>query len=864
MSKQVTIVNHTHWDREWYFSDQDSLVLSSLLFTNTIKELEKHPHASFVLDGQISILSDYLQIIPEMEERVKQLVAKGQLQIGPWYTQPDALHIQGESLLRNGIVGSLLTRHLGQSMPIGYLPDTFGFNAQMPVILRQLGLNRFLFWRGIDPKKVSSFYFNWDSLGGGATVQAVSMPQGYGTGMLLAPTHEYVDGRLDKAINFIAETIPNTPDNILIPSGNDQMNIVADIEEKIQEINSIGKYSYKIGTYQDFFDSLDYKELPHYKGELIDPVFARVHRTCGSSRMDVKLAATKLEHTLIHEVEPVMVIGHRVGIDLNTGVLVSAWKKLLESQAHDSMAGSVVDSVNEDILHRLKQGQEIADGILNTIQKMLSIKLGLGDNQVLLINPLPKTSTQPVNVKLLTNYQHIQFDDVISQHLVHQRHIPARENVLSQTPHGNEYLTEPGYYEDDFQIVVSLPALGYRVIEFHSTDENVDSLSESSDEYVLKTTDWQISVRDGKIDLDWQGRHIKNAIKLVDDGNAGDTYDFSPVQNDHPVLIEWDSVSAEHQADWQEMILRADAKLPLNLDEREQGTNSGRLPIVMDLRVSPDNHLSIAIEVQNDILQHRLRLLVDSGLDVDSNKASVPYGFITRKNKKTPTEWQSKYAEMPINIWPMDNNVSVARDDAQMSVFSREIKEYAQSGGQLEFTLLATSDQLGKPNLIYRPGRASGDTTNEGHIMIATPGAEILNQGLRYNVDIFWGAATDETTIATEQERLAFNPLAYQKQNLNLFFNRLDNKLQDSLTTKQSLPSSQSFDEVSEQLTVSAVYPAYYTEKATVMRLQNMTKRPLTYQLREGESAINALEEPIAYNDEIPPYDVLTILIQGV
>ena len=92
----------------------------------------------------------------------------------------------------------------------------------------------------------------------------------------------------------------------------------------------------------------------------------------------------------------------------------------------------------------------------------------------------------------------------------------------------------------------------------------------------------------------------------------------------------------------------------------------------------------------------------------------------------------------------------------------------------------------------------------------------------------------------------------------------MDNKLQDSLTTKQSLPSSQSFDEVSEQLTVSAVYPAYYTEKATVMRLQNMTKRPLTYQLREGESAINALEEPIAYNDEIPPYDVLTILIQGV
>lgn len=35
------IVNHTHWDREWYFTSADALVLSEQLFTEVIDELKK-------------------------------------------------------------------------------------------------------------------------------------------------------------------------------------------------------------------------------------------------------------------------------------------------------------------------------------------------------------------------------------------------------------------------------------------------------------------------------------------------------------------------------------------------------------------------------------------------------------------------------------------------------------------------------------------------------------------------------------------------------------------------------------------------------------------------------------------------------
>ncbi|WP_331218857.1 hypothetical protein [Pediococcus pentosaceus] len=47
-------------------------------------------------------------------------------------------------------------------MCIGYLPDTFGFNAQMPVILQEAGLDNIVMWRGLNLNKhVKSPYFKW-------------------------------------------------------------------------------------------------------------------------------------------------------------------------------------------------------------------------------------------------------------------------------------------------------------------------------------------------------------------------------------------------------------------------------------------------------------------------------------------------------------------------------------------------------------------------------------------------------------------------------------------------------------------------------------------------------------------------------
>lgn len=853
---KVYLVNHTHWDREWYFSSQDSVILSDLLFTNAIKELQQHPEASFTLDGQLSILDDYVTIHPEMRMTIQQLVANKQLQIGPWYTQPDALHLQGESLLRNGMLGQLSAMKYGQRLPVGYLPDTFGFNSQLPVVLNELGLHSFVFWRGIDPKKTHGFYFKWHSLGGQRTVTAVNMPQGYGTGMLLTPSHDYVDQRLDPAVDLITQISPQSAKVVLIPTGNDQMEIIHDFTDKVAKINQMGKYEYEVSDYPGFIAKLNPTDLADYTGEFLDPIYARVHRTCGSSRMDIKLAATKLEDKLIYQVEPLMVIGQRCGIDLSSGDLVLAWQKLLESQAHDSMAGSIVDSVAADILQRLKSGHELADSLINTIERLIALNLGLTDQQVLLLNPALTTTDAYQTVKVTTASPDVYFKDVEHAVLQDQTKVASRENVLSQTASGDHYITEPAYYLSTYQLKTTLPPLGYRVIDFEATVATTNRLQLIATQ-TISNDQLEIAFNDGSLTATlFDGTVLSDFLTLQDQGNAGDTYDFSPLAGDQPQALRFQTATVKANQDWQLMQLTGQLKLPKNLTERKNTQATVMFKYHVDLILTANHNLTAKLHVDNNIADHKLSLVVNTGSSVPA-VASVPFGFLTR-DRQEPEQWQDRYAERPVAIWPLDHSVSVNGATHTITAMTSDVKEYEQQGDQLWLTLLATTDQLGKPDLINRPGRASGDTTKLGHPFFPTPQAE-LQQAFDYQVTIRIDDRFDELVIAQQALQVSQTALAYQSQQLNLFINRLDNKLQDELAPKAPLPATMSLFELPEHVVAGACYPDFFDHDAVIVRVVNPTKHAVEFALPTGAQVVNAIDEAQDYQGTIASYDVLTL-----
>lgn len=854
--KKISIVNHTHWDREWYFSAEDSIFLSDKLFTDAIVELENYPGTSFTLDGQISILDDYIQIRPEMLDRVKKLVAKGQLIIGPWYTQPDALHIKGESLIRNGMLGIFDSKKYGEYLHVGYLPDTFGFNSQMPVILNELGLHSFIFWRGINPQKIGGYYFNWQSLGKNNQVTAVNMPQGYGTGMLLADNHDYVDKRLDNAIDFIQKI--EKGQDILIPSGNDQLDIIKDFQKKISNINKIGKYDYKISDYQTFVDKISKRDdLPSYIGEFIDPVLARVHRTSSSSRMNIKLESRKLENILIKKAEPMLVIGHSVGIDISQQLLIRSWKKLLESQAHDSMAGSVTDQVERDIMHRLTEGIQIAEDIVNTVENLVAKKINLAKDEVLVFNTEVHRFKGYKTLELLTKSNDPKIDDCVTE-VISQKYVSPRENVLMQDETGDHYIKEPGYYISKVLVKIELPALGYKVfkvIDHEYSEELTKSEGSISNDLI------SIKYVDGKIDLSYQGQILRDALLVEDVANDGDTYDFSPLRDSQKFMLSFNSCETEIHHNFSKMILSGDYKLPKSQVETKYQGQTGIVSYKLTmLLLQGDNRIRMKFDFDNTVLDHRVRVGLRTGLAVKTNIASVPFGFIKRDNKIEPHE---DWAEVPVNIYPFDNSVSLADENLAVTAISKDISEYQQADDILWLTVLATTNELGKPNLVYRPGRASGDTTKQGHVMIQTPDGELLGK-ISEEFSIMFTNKIDYVELQQSINNDDLSTPNYQEQELNLFHNRLDNKIQFPNVEKSNVRELELLNLPGNYL-VSSVYPSYTDQSAIIIRLENVGETTMILDRKQFDGSIevvNAIEDKQNSDLKILPMSVISLKIK--
>lgn len=322
-------------------------------------------------------------------------------------------------------------------MMVGYLPDTFGFNAQLPTILRHAGIDNFMFWRGIDFNKITlSPYFKWQGLGN-KFVYAANFSFGYMTGLMTLEetgnVKSYVQKQLDPATTFLQENGNN--EDILIPSGIDQKNIIQDFDTLVDEINEKSKFHNKISDYPEFVDVIRQKEnLPLYKGELREPVYARVHRSIDSVRTRIKTKNYYIEQKIIRRIEPLMVTAKQAGVSISNDLLASLWKKVLENQAHDSIGGCVSDNVAVDIDHRFKEANEIADGIENLIGKRIASELGLKDNQILVFNTDPKPFNGEKVLHVLSSSKNITFQDVSHAVIVGETYYPHEEMLCGKLP----------------------------------------------------------------------------------------------------------------------------------------------------------------------------------------------------------------------------------------------------------------------------------------------------------------------------------------------------------------------------------------------------------------------------------------------
>lgn len=865
------IVPHTHWDREWYFSTADSLVLSDQVFTEVLEELEENPKANFCLDGQSSVLDEYLEIHPEQLERVRRFIKERRLFAGPWFTQTDALLVDGESILRNLIIGMKdMERKYGPPMMVGYLPDTFGFNAQLPTYLNQVGIDSLIFWRGIRFKGMAEApYFIWKGLGD-QYVYGVNIPFGYMTAMVNTDTkehlEEFVSERLDAAVAFNDSF--SKGEDILMPSGIDQKGIVRGFDKMIARINEISRYEHRLSTYPDFIKCVRNRgDLPTYRGELREPVYARVHRSIGSVRMKIKLENFKIEQKILRRIEPLMVIARSNGIRIGNGILVKLWKKVLECQAHDSIGGCVTDSVAEDILHRLKEANEMADGIENIIGKRFAQGLGLKQNEVIVFNTDPVPFKGEKEIHIVAPDKNIQFEDGENPVIIWEKYYPSRKNIVRLVPRGTDCFDEPAYYELLVRLEVELPPFGYRVFRFSQGDTPlpvpVMRKKEDPEQTVrIKNEYYEIQYKNGQIDLKTDWGTINGFVELTDSANAGDTYDYSPLDGDEECSLSYSGAYVIEEGENQTLAVEGSAILPLDLEDRKaKDPNWGKVVFTMKLTLGREaDFIDGQLTLDNQAYSHRMRLKWNVGNGDGRAIAQIQNGFIETKTEVVEEEWRKNYVEKPVPLYICDKSVSVENEGSTLTFFTKGIKEYERIGSYLYLTLMASAGELGKPDLAWRPGRASGDTTNEGHIMMAAPLAqEVGSSVFQFGICIQKGSFNQRFTAQTAYKWMS-QSVSYQLQSKNFFIKRLDNKI---WPVNDGIKPPRDFSMISlkEEYLAAAVYPSYDDENSYIVRLANPTgeRVEVSEEVLMDAEVINALEQPGKRVCSIDPYDFLTL-----
>ena len=301
MVRQVNVVPHTHWDREWYKPFPVFRMQLVELVDLLLPELDAGTgYEHFQLDGQMAVVDDYLEIRPEQRDALVELNRTGRVTMGPWYTLPDEFLVSGETLVRDLQLGLAKADEFGGAMEVGYLPDMFGHVAQMPQILSLFGFADAVVWRGI-PSAVTTPAFTWEAPDG-SRVRAEYLSDGYSNGARLPDTGDDLVRQVE-AFTTIQGSLVGDP--VLWMNGTDHQLPQTHLGRVVEEANKAQDHlRFTVTSLRDHLDQAPRDELPVWKGEMRSGARTNVLMGTASARVDVKQAAARAERWLERVAEP--------------------------------------------------------------------------------------------------------------------------------------------------------------------------------------------------------------------------------------------------------------------------------------------------------------------------------------------------------------------------------------------------------------------------------------------------------------------------------------------------------------------------------------------------------------------------------
>ena len=762
MGRTVAIVPHTHWDREWYSSFQTFRLRLVDLLDEFLPLLERDPaYARFLLDGQMAVIDDYLEIRPEAEAVLRRLAASGRLTMGPWYILMDEFLVSAETIVRDLQLGFERATSFGGAMEVGYLPDMFGHIAQMPQILRQAGIEHAVVWRGV-PAAINRTAFNW-SAPDGSTVRAEYLRYGYGNGAAMPNDAKALLARIRDHVDELGTAL-GPDDGVLWMNGTDHEVPQPWLGRVVAEVNDIqDDFTLAVTSLAEYLDAAPSSGLPAWQGELRSGARSNLLMGVASNRVDVKQAAARTERMLERIAEPLCAL-FLPAEKWPGGLLDVAWREVIRNAAHDSICACSHDDVGRAVLHRFAEAFHIADGLRSRAVRQLASELE--GNGPVVVNSSPRTRAGIVEInvpgegpipggQIVRERQGVRAEfNVVGRELgailgqirsqqfdedtyINSIDIDETDEGLDVVLHADSRLRSNLVVEeikrDLYARVGARPDMAVRVRVVEPPSRRVVVRVPDVPGYgwkrwqpqplnVLPVTAEGGRLANGLLTIDADAATGTFSIngqpgfdRLVDDGDHGDTYNYSPpdtdVAIDEPESVNIDIVESGP--------VRARLRVERNFvwpsrisDKRRArvGEVNAKVTTIIELRAG-ERLVHVHHQLVNPARDHRLRAWFPLPTRADRSEAECAFAIVTRG-----TTAEGGPHERAMTTFPSRRFVRAGG----LTVVHEGLLEYelVDGGRSLALTLLRATGMLSRVDMTYRPLPAGPPIRLEGPQML--------------------------------------------------------------------------------------------------------------------------------------------------
>ncbi|CAM3745647.1 alpha-mannosidase [Deinococcus frigens] len=674
----LALTGHAHIDLAWLWPLNETRRKIRRTFATVLSLMERYPDFTFN-QSSAQIYAYVEQDDPALFARIQQRVAEGRWDVvGGMWVEPDGNLISGESWARQLLYGQRYFRsRFGRKARVCWLPDTFGYAANLPQLLRAADIPYF-FTTKLTWNETNTFpydLYRWEALDG-TRVLAHSFRnpgQGY-NGTLGAPDV------LNTWQNFRGKRRHDTS-LFSFGWGDGGGGPTGEMLERHNRLRDFpGLPRLHMTRVSDFYDGVgEDTALPVWVGEQ----YFELHRGTYTTQARIKELNRALEHALPDAETACTLAFKLLERPYPREAFQGLWEVLMRNQFHDILPGSGVRAIYDDARRELEEALSGAETLRDDTLQKLSDAHGMGERVVvwnLSLDDRPLSLQLPGQSKLS---------------------LRAPDGMPLQVEVTNEGLLVTGD--------VTVPGLGYLCLEVGATGEEAKPVAEPApNSLTLENEHLRVVVSpDGSLQSLYGKATGREA--LAGPGNQLWLYPDVP--------REWEAW--ELDASYPEGGERLSAAEP---PERLTGRLEAGIWVRYDAQGSPviqtyrlrAGSRRLEIETTVDWKPRRLFLRTLTPLNVRAAQASfeTAFGTVTRPTHRN-TSWEAAQFEVPGHRF-----ADLSEGDFGVSLLTTCKYGYSAQGNMLGLSLLRSpitpdpSADAGAHALTYALYPHAGDWRN--------------------------------------------------------------------------------------------------------------------------------------------------------